>query len=154
MRREISCVRSWTQGRFSESQGEDLNWAPGVSHGEVLSLQGLFSSVQSLSHFVTPWTAARQASLSNTSSQSLPKLPSIASVIPSKYLTLCHPLLLLPSILPSIRVFSKESVLSIRGPKDWSFSLSISPSSGYSGLISFRNDWFYLLAVIIYQSSL
>ena len=71
MRREISCVQSWIQGRFSESQGEDLNWAPGVLHGEVLGLQGLFSSVQSLSRFVTPWNAARRASLSITSSRSL-----------------------------------------------------------------------------------
>ena len=109
-----------------------------------------FSSVQSLSHvrlFATPWTAAHQAFLSFTNSWSLLKLMSIESVMPSNHLILCHPLRLLPSILPSIRVFSKESVLSIRGPKDWSFSLSISPSSGYSGLISFRMDWLDLLEV-------
>ena len=108
-----------------------------------------FSSVQSLSRvrlFATPWTAARQASLSITNSQSLPKLMSIESVMPSNYLILCHPLLLLPSIFPSIRVFSNESALRIRWPKCWSCSFSISPSNEYSGLISFRMDWFDLLA--------
>ena len=108
------------------------------------------SSVQSLSHvqlFVTPWTAAPQASLSITSSRSLHKLMSIASVMPSNHLILCRPLLLPPSIFPSIRVFSNESILRIRWPKDWSFSFSINPSNGYSGLISFRIDWFDLLAV-------
>ena len=110
----------------------------------------LFSSVQLLSHarlFATPWTAAYQASLSITNSQSLLKLMSIKSVMPSNHLILCHPLLLLPSIFPSIRVFSNESVLHIRWPKYWSFSFSINPSSEYSGLISFRIDWFDLLAV-------
>ena len=97
--------------------------------------------------FVTPWTAARQASLSITNSCSLLKLLSIESVIPPNHLILCHPLLLLPSVFPSIRVFSKESVLLIRWPKYWSFSLSISPSNEYSGLISFRMDWLDLLAV-------
>ena len=108
----------------------------------ILSL----SSVQSVSHvrlFVTPWTAARQASLSITN---LPKLMSIKSVMPSNHLILCHPLLL-PSIFPSIRVFSNESVLHIRWPKYWSFSFNISPSNGHSGLISFRRDWLDLLAV-------
>ena len=108
------------------------------------------SSVHLLSHFLlfaTPWTAARQASLSITNSWSLPKLMSISqSVMPSNHL-LCCPLLLLPSIFPSIRVFSNESVLRIRWPKYWSFSFSISPSSEYSGLISFSMDWFDLLAV-------
>ena len=102
-----------------------------------------FSSVQLLSHvqlIVTPWTVALQASLSITNSQSLRKLMSIESVMPSNYLILCHPLLLLPSIFPSIRVFSNESVLRIRWPQDWSFSFSISPSNEYSGLISFRMD--------------
>ena len=94
-----------------------------------------------------PWTAARQASLSITNSQSLLKLMSIQSVMPSNHLILCHPLLLLPSIFPSIRVFSKESVLCIRWSKYWSFSFSMSPSNEYSGLISFRIDWFDLLAV-------
>ena len=102
-----------------------------------------FSSVQSLTHvllFVTPWTAARQASLSITSSQSLPKLMSIKLVMPSNHLILCHPLLRLPSIFPSIRVFSKQSVLHIRWPKCWSFRFNLSPSNEYSGLISFRTD--------------
>ena len=96
---------------------------------------------------MSPWTAAHQASLSITSSWSLPKLMSIESVMPSNYLFLCHPLLLPPSIFPSIRVSSKESVLRIRWPKDWSFSFSISPSNEYSGLISFKMDWLDLLAV-------
>ena len=96
---------------------------------------------------MTPWTAAHQASLSITNSWSLPKLKSIELVIPSNHLNLCHPLLLLPSIFPSIRVFSNESVLHIRWPKYWSFRFSISPSNEYSGLISFRIDWLNLLAV-------
>ena len=95
---------------------------------------------------MTQWTAARQASLSFIISQSLLKLMSIESMVASNHLILCHPLLL-PSILPSIRVLSKKSVLCIKWPKYWSFSFSISPSSEYSGLISFRIDWFYLLAV-------
>ena len=95
--------------------------------------------------FATPWTAARQAFLSITSSQSLLKLMSIESVMPSNHLILCHLCLLLPSIFPGIRVFSSESALHIRWPKYWSFS--ISPSNEYSGLISFRMDWFDLLAV-------
>ena len=102
------------------------------------------SSVQSLSHvqlFVTTWTAALQASLSITNSWSLLKLMSIESVMPSNHFILCHPLLLLPSILPSIRVFSNESTLCIRWPEYWSFSFSISPLNEYSGLISFRMDW-------------
>ena len=104
----------------------------------------------SLSHvqlFVTPWTAARQASLSITNSQSFLKLTSIESVMPSNHLILCRPLLLLSPIFPSIRVFSSESVLHIRWPKYWSFSYGISPSNEYSGLISFRMDWLDLLAV-------
>ena len=109
-----------------------------------------FSSVQSLSHiqlFATPWTAALQASLSITNSQSLLKLMSIESMMSSNHLILCHPLLLPPSIFPRIRVFSNESVHSIRWPKYWSFSLRISPSNEYSGLISFRMGWLDLLAV-------
>ena len=94
--------------------------------------------------FTTPWTAARQASLSITNSQSPPKP---MSVMPSNHLILCHPLLLLPSIFPRIRVFSSESALPIRWPKDWSFSFNISPSSEHPGLISFRMDWLDLLAV-------
>ena len=104
----------------------------------------LFSSVQL---FATPWTAARQASLPFTISQSLLKLMSIESMMPSNHLILCHPLPLLPSIFPSIRVFSNESALPIRWPKCWSFSFIISPFNEYSGLISFRTDWFDLLAV-------
>ena len=109
-----------------------------------------FSSAQSLSHvqlFATAWTAACQASLSITNSRSLLKLMSIELVMPSHHLILCHPLLLLPSIFPSIGVFSYESVLRIRWPKYWSFSFSISPANEYSGLISFRTDCFDLLAV-------
>ena len=111
---------------------------------------GTISSVQSLSHvrlFVTPWTAAGQASLSTTNSWSSLKLMSIESVMPSNHLILCHPLLLLPSIFPSIKGFSNESVLRIRWPKYWSFSYNVSPSNEYSGLISFRMDWLDLLAV-------
>ena len=100
-----------------------------------------------MSDSVTPWTAARQASLSISNSQSLPKLMSIESVMPSNYLILCRPLLLPPSIFSSIRVFSNESVLHIRWSNYWSFSFSISPSSEYSRLISFRMDWLDLLAV-------
>ena len=109
-----------------------------------------FSSVQSLSRvglFVTPWTAARQVSLSITSTQSLLKLMSIESVMPSSHLILCRPLLLLPSVFPSIRVFSSESTLCMRWPKYWSFSFSISPSNEHPGPISFRMDWSDLLAV-------
>ena len=100
-----------------------------------------------VSSSVTPWTAARQASLSITNSQSLLELMSIESVMPSNHLILCRPLLLLPSIFPSFRVFSNESVLHIRWPKYWSFSFSISPSSDYSGLISFRMDWLDLVCL-------
>ena len=103
-------------------------------------------SLSAMSDSVTPWTAARQASLSITNSQSLLKLMSIESVMPSNQLILYRPLLLLFSIFPSIRVFSSESVLHIRWPKYWSFSFSISPSSEYSGLISFRIDWLDLFA--------
>ena len=107
-----------------------------------------FSSfTQSCPTLCDPWTAACQASLSITYSWSLLKLMSIKSVMPSNHLILCHPLLLLPSIFPSIRVFSKESFLPIRWPKYWSFSFSISPSNEYSGPISFRMDWLDLLAV-------
>ena len=108
------------------------------------------STVQSLSSvwlFVTPWTAAHQVSLSITNTQSLFKLMSIESGMPSNHLILCRPLLFPPSIFPSISVFSKESVHRIRWPKYWSFSFSISPSNEYSGLISFRRDWLDLLAV-------
>ena len=113
-------------------------------------LRWKFSSVQLLSRvqlFANPWTAARQASLSITNSRSLLKLMSIQMVMPSYQLILCRPLLLLPSIFPSIRFFSNESVLCIRWPKYWSFNLNISPSNVYSGLISFRMDWLDLLEI-------
>ena len=109
-----------------------------------------FSSVQLLSRvrlFATPWIAAHQASLSITNSRSLPKLTPIKSVMPSGHLILCHPLVLLPPMLPSISVFSKESTLGIRWPKYWSFSFIISPSNEHPGLISCRMDWLDLLAV-------
>ena len=109
-----------------------------------------FSSVQSLSRvqlFETLWTTARQASLSITNSRSLLKLMSVESVMPSSHRILCHPLLLLPPIPPSIRLFSNESTLRMRWPKYWSFSFSISPSNEHPGLISFRMDWLHLLAV-------
>ena len=111
-------------------------------HPEISSVQ--FSRVRL---FATPWSAARQASLSIANSRSPPKPMSIESVMPSNHLILCCPLLLLPSIFPSIRVFSNESVLCIRWPKDWSFSFNISPSNEHPGLISFRMDWLDLLAV-------
>ena len=116
----------------------------GVQH-----IQQWINSVKSqvVSDSATPWTAARQASLSITNSQSLLKFTSIELVMPSNHLILCWPLLLLPSIFPSIRVFFNESVLHIRWPKYWSFSFSISPSNEHSGLISFRMDWLDLLAV-------
>ena len=115
-----------------------------VSHFDNSSVQ--FSSVV-FDSFLTPWTAAHQAFLSITNSRSLLKLMSVESVMPSNHLILCPPLLLLPSIFPSTRVFSNESVLHIRWSKDWSFSFSNSPSNGYSGLISFRIDWLDLPAV-------
>ena len=115
-----------------------------------MSVNSQFSSVQSLSCvrlFATPWIAAHQASLSITNSQSSPKLMCIESVMPSSHLILCHPLLLLPPIPRSIRVFSKESTLRMRWPKYWSFSFSISPSNEHPGLVSFRMDWLDLPAV-------
>ena len=117
---------------------------------EAITLIAEISSIQSLSHdqpFATPWTAVRQASLSIINSWSLLKLRSTESVMPSSHLILCHPLLLLPPIPPSIRVFSSDSVLCSRWPKYWSFNFSISPSNEHSGLISFRMDWFDVLAV-------
>ena len=116
-----------------------------------------FRSVQSLSHvqlFVISGTAAHQAFLSITNSQRLLKLMSIESVMPSHCLIVCNPLLLLPSIFPSIRFFSNESVLCIMWPKHWSFSFGISPSNEYSGLISFKNDWLDLLAAQVTLKSL
>ena len=115
----------------------------------IFHMSSVFSSVQLLSCVqlsATPWTAARQAFQSITNSRSLLKLMSIKPVMPSNHLILCHPLLLLPSIFPSIRGFSNESVLRIRWSKCWSFSFRISPSNEYLGLISFRMDWLDLLA--------
>ena len=113
----------------------------------VLFSASVMFSCSVMSDFGTAWTAAHQPSLSITNSQSLPKLMSIELVMPSNHLILCHPLLLLPSVFPSIRVFSSESVLCIRWLKYWSFSFSISPSNECSGLISFCMDWLDLLAV-------
>ena len=116
----------------------------------ICTLKGIFSSIQSLSRvrlFATPWIAAHQASLSITNSRSSPKPMCITSVMPSSHLILCRPLLLLPPVPPSIRVFSNESTLRMRWPKYWSFSLSISPSNEHLGLVSFRMDWLDLLAV-------
>ena len=120
-----------------------MNW----SLKNILCLSVLVQLLSCVQLFVTPWTAACQASLSITNSQSLLKLISILSVMPSNHLILCHPLHLLPSIFPSIRVFSNESALLIRWPKYWSLNFSISASNEYSGLISFRMDWLDLLAV-------
>ena len=125
-----------------------LNYLFHILH--LLSILHQFSSVQSLScvqQLVTPWTAARRASLSITNSWSLLKLMSIESVMPSNHIILCRPLLLLPPIFPSIRVFSNESALHIRWPKFWCFSFNISPFNEHPGLISFRMDWLDLLAV-------
>ena len=131
------------------NQGTNFGDCPSLERQSSIVYQ--FSSVQ-FSHSVmsdsaTPWTAAEQASLSITNSWSLPKLMPIESVMPSNHLILCRPLLLPPSIFPSIRVFSSESALCIRWPKDWSFSFNISPSNEHPGLISFRMDWLDLLAV-------
>ena len=137
----------YTKSCFSNNNNEPLYTVLNIFKAEEVSQ---FSSVQSLSCvwlFVVPWIAARQASLSITNSWSLFKLMSIESVMPSSHLILCHPLLLLPSIFPSSRVFSNESVLCIRWPKYWSFSFNISPSNEYSGLISFRMDLLDLLVV-------
>ena len=152
------CLRTEIWGKqeahyicFPFSQG---SWSPRVT-GKLPVYQFWkhsvqFSSVQSLSHvwlFATPWTAACQASLSITNSWNLPKLISIESVKPSNHLILCHPLLLLPSIFPNIRVFSNESALCIRWPKYWSISFNICPSNEHPGLILTRMDWLDLVAV-------
>ena len=113
----------------------------------MLFISSVQFNLSVVSDSATPWAAARQASLSSTNSWSLPRLISIESVMPSNHLILCRPLLLLPSIFPSIRVFYNESVLCIRWPKYWSFSFNISPSNEYSGTFSFRMDWLDLLAV-------
>ena len=140
--RGSSRPRDWTQA-FCITGGFFTIWATREAYSSI-------SSVQLLSHvwlFATPWIAAHQASLSITNSQSLLRLMSIESVMPSSHLILCRPLLLLPPIPPSIRVFSNESTLHLRWPKYWSFSFSISPSKEHPGLISFRTDLLDLLAV-------
>ena len=131
----------------SKCQATELSPTP---HWTPIKYHPVLVPVQLLSRvwlFVTPWTAAHQAFLSITSSWSTPKPMSIELMMPSKHLILCRPLLLLPSVFPSIRVFSNESALCIRWPKYWSFSFSIRPSNEYSGLISFRMDWLDLLTV-------
>ena len=161
-RKREECIRNTDGGNCKGFKCRD-EWKLEVFHsgffwvgrlggwcGQLLSQKTQFSSVQLLSRvrlFATLWTAACQASLSITNSQSLLKLMSTELVMPSSHLILCRPLLLLPSIFPSIRVFSNESALSIRWPKYWSFNFSISPSNEHSGLISFRMDWLDLLAV-------
>ena len=137
--------------RFSEDwRGSPHGTPPSGPDSHKCSTPGYSHSVQLLSRvwlFATPWTTAHQVFLSVTNSWSLLKLMSIQLVMPSNHLILCHPLLLLPSIFPSIRVFSNESAPHIWWPKDWRFSFNISPSNEYSGLISFRMDWLDLLAV-------
>ena len=155
-------TQSWCSGttqRVGVGREEGSRWGGNMyTRGWFILMYGkkhhnivkYFTSVQSLSHvwlFATPWTAAHQASLSITNSQSPPKPMSIELMMPSNHLILCHPLLLLPSIFPTIRVFSNESALHMRWPKYWSFSSNISPSSEHPGLISFRMDWLDLLAV-------
>ena len=140
----LPCVSEFGSGARSPTKHDHFPMCPSFCakhHAYILSVQ--FSCVRL---FVTLWTATCQASLSITNSWSLLKLMSIASVMPSNHLILCRTLLLLPSIFPSIRVFSNESALCIRWPKYWSFSFSISPSNEYSRLISFRMDWLDLLA--------
>ena len=142
---EGSLARVWKK-RINSKCRRSSSWRESFQ----ISWEFDFSSVQSLSHvrlFATPWTEAHQASLSITNSWSLPKLISIELVMPSNHLILCRPLLLLPSIFPSIRGFSNESALLIRGSKYWSFSFSISASNEHPGLICFRMDWLDLLAV-------
>ena len=140
---------------FGAQENKICHFSPSICHevrgpDAMILVFWMFSSVQSLSPvrlFTTPWIAARQASLSITNSWSSPKPMSIELAMPSNHLILCRPLLLLPSIFPSIRVFSNESALHMRWPKYWCFSFSINPSSEHPGLISFRMDWLDLLAV-------
>ena len=151
----LECEVKWALGSTAVNKASGGDGIPAelfkiLKNNAIKMLHLISQSVQLLSHvqlFVTPWTAAHQASLSITNSQSLLKLMFIDSVMPSNHLILCRPFLLLPSIFLSIRVFSNESVLHIRWPKYWSLSFSISPSNEYSGLTSFRMDWLDLLAV-------
>ena len=145
MHTEHHSYRNWA-GSCGAPRHKSLSVSPSLSSKRQVQ----FSSVQSLSRvwlFATPWIAAHQASLSITNPWRLLRLTSIKSVMPSNHLILCHPLLLPPSIFPSNRVLSNELVLRIRWPEYWNFSLSISPSNEYSGLISFRIDWFNPLTV-------
>ena len=162
---ENKCIRDWIYPDYSTLESDNgyqwaslvaqrLNHLPAMQETWVQSMGQedpmAISSVQLLSRvwlFSTPWITACQASLSITNSQSLPKLMSIESVMPSSHLILCHPLLLLPPIPPGIRIVANESCLRMRWPKYWSFSFSIRPSNEHSGLISFRMDWLDLLAV-------
>ena len=137
-------------------EGESLGYIHKFSKWPILPIRAIYSLLYDVTPIqlfscvrllVTPWTAAPQACLPNTNSWSLPKLLSIESVMPSNHLILCHPLLLLLSIFPSIRVFSNELTLCITWPKDWSFSFNICPSNEHPGLISFRMEWLDLLAV-------
>ena len=152
LKSEGQCVAALPQDLHNCSIHSLIHWPPNIV-GKLRSQGALlqdYQLVQSLAHiwlFVTPWTTACQASLSITNSWRLHKLMSIASVMPSNCLILCRPLLFMPSIFPSIRVFSSELVFPIRWPKYWSFSFSISPLNEYSGLISFRMNWLDLLAV-------
>ena len=147
------CLHTHMRSLFSAKEHPTCQSTVSKNVGDTRPCGGYsvqFSSFQSLSRvwlFATPWTAAHQASLSITNSQSLFKLTSIESVMPSNHLILCHPLLLLPSIFPRTRVFTNELVLHIRWPKYWSFTFNISPSNEYSGLISFKIEWLDLLAV-------
>ena len=155
------CISSWWDRNQSGSDPEPISlhytawgwWWRGGGGGSCISTtQVILFTLHSVQFscvrlFATPWTAARQTSLSITNSWSLPKLMSIKSVMPSSHLILCHPLLLLPSIFPSIGVFSNESAFRIRWPKYWSVSFNISPSNYHPELISFRMDWLDLLAV-------
>ena len=144
------CLLADLQKNPLANEGDALSYSTPCGHEKHHHYYHCLSSIQLLSHvwhFVTPWTAAYQASLSITNSLSLPKPMSIESVMPSNHLILWHPLLLLPSIFPSIRVFTNESTLHMRWPKYWSFSFSISPSNEHPGLICFRMDWLDLLAV-------
>ena len=141
--REEGSLLGWGESPGGGHDCSSLLWPPSVSQSVSQSVQ-LLCCVRL---FVTPWSAAHQASLSISNSRSSPKLMSIESVMPSSHLVFCRPLLLPPSVFPSTRVFSNESVLCIRWPKYWSLSFNISPSNEHSGLISFRFDWLDLLAV-------
>ena len=137
----------WVAISSSRGSFQPRDWTPVSCTGRQILYWHLVQSLSRVWLFATPWITACQASLSITNSRSLLKLMPIKSVMPSSHLVLCRPLLLLPLILPSIRIFSSESTLGVRWPKYWSFSFSISPSSEHPGLISFRRDWLDLLAV-------